>query len=156
MKDTQRAIPKSGTRLGNEREMVYLGEAQRCLQLFDVSRMSEICVMKITLGTDLVCSVSLSAQCLLFRLALQPILILNMSLFRHSISFGTLTFDRYVWFENVSSFCIFCSHNGHIKYLCEISRQFVSKSYIRSNELVFPLGRKENMLMVRLILTRLG
>ena len=95
MKDTQRATTKwNKVKLGNEREMVYLGEAQRCLQLFDVSRMSEICVMKITLGTDLVCSVSLSAQCLLFRLALQPILILNMSLFRHSISFGTLFFRQ--------------------------------------------------------------
>ena len=42
-----------------------------------------------------------------------------------------------------------------IKYLNETGPS-VSKSYIRSNELVFPLGRKENMLMVWLILTRLG
>ena len=47
------------------------------------------------------------------------------------------------------------AHNEHIKYLNEIGPS-VSKSYIRSNELVFPLGRKENMLMVWLILTRLG
>ena len=47
------------------------------------------------------------------------------------------------------------AHNVHIKYLNEIGPS-VSKSYIRSNELVFPLGRKENMLMVWLILTRLG
>ena len=84
MEDTQ--LRKEVSKGGNE------WEAQRCLQLFDVSRMSEICVMKITLGTDLVCSVSLSAQCLLFRLALQPILIFKMSLFRHLICSETLFF----------------------------------------------------------------